>query len=196
MKQFSKVKYLERVGLLHERFNYELLEFEPSFILSLNSHLALFIKVTWPLKLFVSLFWPRRHIAQLYIGNIYNYLDDGPRVSDFNRLLYRMSHSDAYFQFAIGLVGVILAFWLVSIHLCFNCLLTRNDNHLLKVWMRLSYEIPAKTDRDYQGFGLSAAKNKGFWEAEDDFNVRFSRILNCSMFISCFIFPVQLFFVR
>lgn len=72
MKQFSKVKYLESVGLLHEKFNFEKLEFEPSFYLLLNSYFALFIRVTWPLKLFVSLFWPRTHVYQLlYIGNIY-----------------------------------------------------------------------------------------------------------------------------
>ena len=71
MKKFSKVRYLEGVGLLNRKFDHETLEFQPSLYLSFNSYFALFIRVTWPLKLFVSLFWPREHIFQLIIGNIY-----------------------------------------------------------------------------------------------------------------------------
>ena len=68
MKKFNKVKYLENVGLLHEKFDYETATFKPSYRLSFNSHLLLFIKLSWPIKLFVSLFWPRRHVVQLFIG--------------------------------------------------------------------------------------------------------------------------------
>ena len=106
---------------------------------------------------------------------------------------YRFSHEFLPFQFAMGFVGLILASWLLSVHICFNRLNARNDYHLFRVWMRISLEFLVETGIVT---GLSREKNRLFWEAEDRFNVRFSRILNVYLFVSCIVFPIQLFFVR
>ena len=62
--------------------------------------------------------------------------------------------------------------------------------------MRISFEIPAKSERDYKVVGLSRKENKRFWAAEDEFNARFSKVTNVVLFVSCFVFPIQLFFVK
>ena len=96
----------------------------------------------------------------------------------------------------MGLHGVIVSSWAISVHLIFNHLNTRNDYHLIRAWMKISYELPAATDRDYQVVGLSREKNKNFWLAEDAFNARYNRIMNVSLLVSCVVFSMQLFFVR
>lgn len=100
------------------------------------------------------------------------------------------------FQFIIGLYGAILASWLLCVHLCFTRVNARDNYYLYKLWMRISFEIPAKSERDYKVVGLSRKENKRFWAAEDEFNARFSKVTNVVLFVSCFVFPIQLFFVK
>lgn len=96
----------------------------------------------------------------------------------------------------MGIVGAVLSSWLFSVHLCFTRLNIRHDYYLFKLWMRITFEIPAKKDEDYKVVGLSRTENKRFWAAEDEFNRRFSKTLNFILFVWCFIFPTQIFFVK
>ena len=58
----------------------------------------------------------------------------------------------------------------------------------------MTYEIPAKTDEDYDVVGLPRDENKHFWIKEDEFNYQYSRILNIFIVISGLIFSTQHFF--
>ena len=68
VKTFSKVMLLQRIGLLSKRINYETLEFETSWKLTLVSNLSLVSKVLLAFKLFLSCLFPRASAIQLYIG--------------------------------------------------------------------------------------------------------------------------------
>lgn len=52
------------------RFNYQTLQFEPSWTLRLQSFLVLICKCTWSLKLTVSWFFEQEDNIQLLIGTI------------------------------------------------------------------------------------------------------------------------------
>lgn len=78
-KKFSKVQFLQSNGLMQRLYNYETNEFERSWPLHLKSYFTLLVKVSFPLKLVVSVFYDRDDRAQIFIGNIYNYLADDPR---------------------------------------------------------------------------------------------------------------------
>ena len=80
MKKFSKLKFLEIMGFLNDHFNQETLQFERSFSVRLRTFLIVFFKVVMPLKFFVSLFFPKESAAQLYVGNMFNYLPGKTRA--------------------------------------------------------------------------------------------------------------------
>ena len=61
--------------------------------------------------------------------------------------------------------------------------------------MKLTYEIPVKSEREYRIAGLSRKRTKEFFEKEDKFLVHFNRLMNLALFASFGIFPAQLFFV-
>ena len=62
--------------------------------------------------------------------------------------------------------------------------------------MKLTYEIPAKRERDYKVFGLSLEENKKFWLGEDRFNRIYHRFLVFTIFIYCIVYNAPLFFGR
>lgn len=90
----------------------------------------------------------------------------------------------------------IVSSWLFAIHFQFNHVLAKDGYHLIRRWMRLTFEAPVKSEREYCIAGLSARKTKQFFEKENAFLVRHHQILNIGLFGCCFIFPLQLFFVR
>ena len=79
MKQFSKLRFMEFVGLLNSRFDYASLDFEPSARLRFKSYVKLFLYVTLGLKFFLSQFFPRESTVQLLIGSLYNFLEPKPK---------------------------------------------------------------------------------------------------------------------
>ena len=76
--RFSKVKLLQILGLLSKRFNYETLKFESYWPLRVWFYVSMFLEIL-TLKLFISYYYPKTNIAQLYLGNIFNFLGDNAR---------------------------------------------------------------------------------------------------------------------
>lgn len=70
MKKFNKLKFLEFVGLLSARLNYQTLQFEKSNYLTFKGYLTVFLNVSFLLKQYVSIFYPQEDVIQLYIGNL------------------------------------------------------------------------------------------------------------------------------
>lgn len=79
-KEFSKVRFLQILGLLNKKINPKTLKFETSFSLNLIFFIHLFSKPLFTFRPFVSYFFPQNEIIQLYIGNAFNYLDDKPKL--------------------------------------------------------------------------------------------------------------------
>lgn len=71
-KKFSKLKFLQSVGLLDAKFNYDRLCFERCRFMRLKSKLILFANLTKLLELFISPLFEREDLIQLYIGSVYN----------------------------------------------------------------------------------------------------------------------------
>ena len=59
----------------------------------------------------------------------------------------------------------------------------------------MTYEIPARTDEDYNVIGLSQDENKKFWLKEDEFNYQYNRLYNIFLVLVCLILNSQLFFL-
>ena len=77
MEKFSKVKFMQKIGLLTSEFNCDTGEFETCWRLRLKSYLLLiFLRLTFPLRLTLSYFYPVESLAQLWIGNLYLVLAD------------------------------------------------------------------------------------------------------------------------
>ena len=67
---------------------------------------------------------------------------------------------------------------------------------MLIKWMQMTYEIPAKSDRDYQVIGLSWAENKQFWLKEKSENALWYRSMNYVLLVTNCIFSLQYTFVN
>ena len=92
-------------------------------------------------------------------------------------------------------IGIVLSLWLISLFIIYNNLNNRKPN-LILLWMKMSYEIPAKNENDYKVIGLSQNMNKDFWSNEDAFNHRYNRLLVILSLIIALMFSFQLFFHR
>ena len=167
---------MQSIGLLNRKFNDQTLELERSLPLDLNLGISLISKFLFSLKFIVSGFFPQNEIAQLFIG------------SPFNRLPDKAKN----FWVACGITS---CFWAVFIHFAayFNA---RNNHQLYKFWMKLTFELPVKNERDYRVAGLSRRKTKEFWSNESDFNRVWNRTVNCYIVITSLVFCSQLFSVR
>lgn len=62
--------------------------------------------------------------------------------------------------------------------------------------MRLTMEIPAKQEHDYEVAGFSREKNKKFWQQENLFNGHCFRLIYGALLVSNFLFNAMLFVVR
>ena len=176
-KEFSKTRLLQTLGLLTKRFNYETGEFEDSLLLSFVFYLTVLSKPLFALKPLISWFFPQTDIIQLHIGSIYNYLPEQPKL-------------------LMAIATVIAGFWALGFHVVFNFLNTRRDYRLFKFWMKLTHELPAKSDSDYQVAGLSPEENKLFWSKERSVNRIWYRGMNCYIALTSFTYSSQLFFVK
>lgn len=99
------------------------------------------------------------------------------------------------FRFFMGPVGVIVSNWVFCIHVLFNRMHVKNDYHLIRRYMKITFETPVKSEREYRIAGLSRKETKQFFEKEDAFLATYHRIINITLFASFGIFPAQLFFV-
>lgn len=79
MKKFSKINYLQKIGLLRRKFNDGEFSEKKSIYLSIRSYFIAIVTVLSSSKIFVSLFFDLNDEWQMYIGNTYNYLDESPR---------------------------------------------------------------------------------------------------------------------
>ena len=179
VKDFSKIRLLQTLGLLSRKFNYVTLEFETSgsFRLIIYTVVSLVSKPLFTIKMFISNFFPKTHIAQLYIGSIWNWLPKDP-------------------NFYLGIASAIAAIWSLFFHFVFNHLNSKNDYRLYKVWMKLTLELPVSSDRDYRVAGLSVEENKKFWLMENRVNHIWSQVINYYTAFVSLIFSSQLFFVK
>ena len=82
----------------------------------------------------------------------------------------------------------------MSLFLVFNYLNNKKQNLFLK-WMKMTYEIPARTDEDYNVVGLSLEENKKFWLKEDEFNYQYNRLYKVLMITTSLILNSQHFFL-
>lgn len=71
-KKFSKVKFMQQIGLLSSKFNYETHEFENSLSLRLVFSFSLLSKMLFSCPFFVSCFFEKTDVAQLFIGRQVN----------------------------------------------------------------------------------------------------------------------------
>ena len=59
----------------------------------------------------------------------------------------------------------------------------------------MTYEIPARSEKDWSVVGLSRKENKRFWQIENKVNHYWYRGINFTLLVGCFIFSVQFFMV-
>ena len=88
------------------------------------------------------------------------------------------------------------AVWAPFFHLSFNYLNAKNDYRLFKFWMKLTLELPVKSDSDYQVAGLSQEENKRFWSTENRINNVWYRAINWYIAFISIVYNAQLFLVR
>ena len=67
---------------------------------------------------------------------MYNYLPDQPKLA---------------LSMASGMAGL----WALCFHFVFNYLNAKNDYRLMRFWMKLTLELPIRSDKDYKVMGLS-----------------------------------------
>ena len=79
----------------------------------------------------------------------------------------------------------------MSYHLVFNHLNGRQGYRLFKFWMKLTMELPVKSDSDYRVAGFSQ-----FWLNENSFNHLWCQAINWYTLFLSIIFASQLFFVK
>lgn len=65
-----------------------------------------------------------------------------------------------------------------TLNVLFNYTKAKNGDRMLIKWMKMTFEIPAKSDRDYKIIGLSWVENKKFWLNEKRTNARWYRLMN------------------
>lgn len=96
----------------------------------------------------------------------------------------------------MGISSIISGLWSLSFHFVFNGLNAKNDYRLLKFWMKLTMELPVKSDEDYRVAGLSQDENKSFWLKEKHVNQVWNVFMN--IYIACIGLTLssQLFLVK
>lgn len=67
---------------------------------------------------------------------------------------------------------------------------------MLIKWAKMTDEIPAKSDRDYQVVGLSRTENKKFWSKEKKENALWYRSMNYTLWLTACIVNLQYTFVK
>ena len=95
----------------------------------------------------------------------------------------------------MGFIGLAGASWGLSLHWTFNYLNARNDFHFFRVWMRITQELPAKSEQDYEVIGLPREENKRFWQMEKRLNSLWLKVSSGFIGVSCIVFSGQLFLV-
>ena len=108
---------------------------------------------------------------------MYNYLPDQPKL-------------------ALSIASAMAGLWALFFHFVFNYLNAKNDYRLMRFWMKLTLELPVKSDQDYKVMGLSRKENKAFWTKENYFNRLWNRTLNCYIVCIGFTFSSLLFLVK
>lgn len=177
LKQFSKGKLFGILGLLNRKLNAETMKFERSWLLLLYFNLSWISKFLFAFKAFIANFFPETNKIQLIIGSVNNYMSAEP-------------------EYFLGIAAVIAGAWSLSFHYVFNYLNARGDYRLFKFWMKLTQELPAKSDQDYRVAGLSKRENQTFWAKENHVNYVWYRVVNWYTFFMSSTFCIQLFFVK
>ena len=62
--------------------------------------------------------------------------------------------------------------------------------------MKLTFELPAKSEEDYEVAGLSREENKKFWLEENYVNYVWFRVFNFYVMVIGIIYCFQLFLVK
>ena len=81
MKKYSKLKLFYQLGFLQRKFDGN--EFKDSILCRLKSYLVLLFALLTPIKFSMGIFFAQDDKIQLYIGNLYNYLDYKSRIVIF-----------------------------------------------------------------------------------------------------------------
>ena len=80
-KSFSKVRFLQMQGLLSTRkFSNDILEPDSSWSLRLLFYLSLVSKPLFAFKQTLAFFFSKSDQVQLYVGSVFNYLPDQPKI--------------------------------------------------------------------------------------------------------------------
>ena len=201
-KKFSKVRFLQILGLLNKKFNYATLQFEPSLLLNCIFYISLLLKPLYGVKPFISYFFPKNHPAQLIIGSNFNYLPDKPRIffgitaSIVHCIPYSCKDPGSTVTLFVHLQGIIAGLWSLFFHFVFNYRNARNDYWLFRFWIILTFEVPVESDKFHKVAGLSRKDCKDFWAEEDRINHVWFRVFNWYFAILAALYSTQLFFVR
>ena len=96
------------------------------------------------------------------------------------------------------IVQLIAGLWGIHFHFIFpfNYLNGKRNYRLLRFWMKLTLELPVKSDSDYRVAGLSSMENKKFWVLENYVNRVWFLAMNWYMAIISLPFCSQLFFIK
>ena len=70
----EKLEIFHELGFLRQKFDGN--KFQKSNRLYIRSYLIWIFTILGPLKCFLGIFYEQKDIKQLYIGNIFNYLDN------------------------------------------------------------------------------------------------------------------------
>lgn len=200
-EKFSKASLFQMIGLLDRTFNYETLKFERSLSLRLWCYFSLISKVIFGVKLFISYYFPKTDPIQLVIGSFFNYLPSDIKyfLGLVGIIIGTVRISETLFCSTMTMWNWTLFFpacWGVLFHFNFNYLKARNDNRLFRFWMKLTHELPEKSDRDYRVAGLSQEENQKFWSTVNCVNRLWFWMFNSYLTFMNIILCAPLFFVR
>lgn len=86
-------------------------------------------------------------------------------------------------------------YWGAQSYFIFGYLNSKEEYRLFKCWMKLTLELPVRSDNDYQVAGLSKEENKNFWQTENWVNRLWFRTINWYTVVLNLIFCAGLFLV-
>lgn len=83
---------------------------------------------------------------------------------------------------------------MITLYILFNHTIAKENYKLWFKWMRMSREIAP--EMGYKVIGLPEKENREFWNAEQNFNFYWYRVLSITLVFSFFVFGIQYTYVQ
>lgn len=191
MKKFDKIRYLKNLGLLRREFKDGKFS-ETKVYLYIRSFFIAITACTTPAKFFIALLFDQNDEAQMYVGNVFNHLDESPRFF-FGMAVNILNDSILLFLILSIRInqGFIAISYFLSLFFTYNYLNEKKQN-LLLLWLKMNNEIKGGNGKKINVIGLPVEENDKFWKNEDKFNYLYNRCYNVFLFISINLLNTQL----